>query len=100
MAEGMAERMVHCVKLGRELPGFEKPPFSGELGQRIFESISKEAWQLWQAQSVMVMNHYGLQLIDPEARRFLMKVMEDFLFGEGSPLPAQPAPPGSDEKPG
>ena len=59
-------RMVQCEKLGRELPGLEKPPFPGELGQRIYDHISAEAWEMWQEQSRLVINHYGLNLADPD----------------------------------
>ena len=61
-------RMVMCVKFGRELPGLEKPPFPGELGQRIFEHVSQQAWDMWPAQSTLIINHYGLNMADPEAR--------------------------------
>ena len=62
-------RTVKCVKLGRELPGLDKPPFPGELGQRIFENISKQAYDMWPAQSTLIINHYGLNMADPESRR-------------------------------
>ncbi|MGN6698220.1 MAG: oxidative damage protection protein, partial [Thermomicrobiales bacterium] len=52
-------RMVHCVKLGRELEGLEKPPFPGELGQRIYDNVSQEAWRQWQSQLTIMINHYG-----------------------------------------
>jgi Fe-S cluster biosynthesis and repair protein YggX len=90
--------MVQCVKLGRELPGLARPPFGGELGQRIFENVSAEAWLLWQPQSTLLINHYGLNLRDPAAQKFLMQHMEEFYFGEGAQLPedwtpdAEPAP--------
>ncbi len=80
-------RMVQCVKLGRELPGLPRPPFPGELGQRIFENVSQDAWQLWGKQQVLLINHYGLNLADPEAQKFLMEQMEEFFFGEGARMP-------------
>src|SRR5436305_15284413 len=80
-------RMVMCVKLGRELPGLEKPPFPGALGQRIYENVSQEGWELWPQQQTLIINHYGLSLADPEARALLRKQMEEFFFGEGARMP-------------
>jgi Fe-S cluster biosynthesis and repair protein YggX len=80
-------RIVNCVKLGRELPGLNRPPFGGPLGKRIYENVSQEAWALWQDQSTLLINHYGLNLRDPAAQKFLMEQMEQFYFGEGSQLP-------------
>lgn len=79
--------MVQCVKLGRELPGLQKPPFPGELGQRIYEHISQEAYNMWPAQSTLIINHYGLNMADPEARKILREQMEDFFFGEDARMP-------------
>ena len=84
---------VFCVKLGRELPALPKRPFPGALGERIFKSVSQQGWDLWQAQATILMNHHGLSMADPEARRFLMAQMEEFLFGEGAALPADWTPP-------
>ncbi len=75
-------RLVKCAKLGRELPGLDRPPVPGELGQRIFENISKEAWELWKRQQLLLINHYGLALADPEAQKFLREQMEEFLFAD------------------
>lgn len=80
-------RMVNCAKLGRELPGLNRPPFGGALGKRVFENISQEAWAMWQDQSTLLINHYGLNLRDPNAQKFLMEQMEQFFFGEGAKLP-------------
>ncbi|MBX5451473.1 oxidative damage protection protein [Thermogemmatispora sp.] len=74
-------RMVNCVKLGRQLPGLEKPPMPGELGQRIYEQVSEQAWRMWETQRTLLINHYGLNLADPEARKFLREQMEEFFFG-------------------
>ena len=79
--------MVQCVKLGRELPGLARPPFPGELGKRIFENVSQQAWELWQGQSTILINHYGLNLADPQAQKLLMQQMEEFFFGEGAQMP-------------
>ena len=75
------EYKVQCVKLGAELPGLDKPPFSSPLGQRIYASISKQAWEQWQEQSRTIMNHYGLSMADPESRKKLRDEMVAFLFG-------------------
>jgi Fe-S cluster biosynthesis and repair protein YggX len=74
--------------LNSELPALDRPPFPGELGQRIFENISKEAWAQWKEHSVLLINHYGLNLADPEAQKFLTAQMEEFLFGTGGEMPA------------
>lgn len=80
-------RMVQCVKFGKELPGLERPPFAGELGQRIYENVSQQAWALWPQQATLMINHYGLSMADPRAQEMLMQAMEEFFFGEGQQLP-------------
>lgn len=80
-------RTVFCVKLKRELPGLDEPPFDNELGQRIYQTVSKEAWKGWVEQMKMIMNEYRLNLGNPEAQEFLMKQMETYFFGEGAALP-------------
>ncbi|MEO7000278.1 MAG: oxidative damage protection protein [Ktedonobacterales bacterium] len=75
-------RMVTCAKLKRRLPGLDKPPIPGELGQRIYEHISQQAWEMWQEQSRLLINHYGLNLADPDARQLMRKQMEEFLFSD------------------
>jgi len=89
---------VNCAKLGRELPALDRPPFPGELGKRIFENISKEGWALWQQQSVLIINHYGLNLADPNAQKLLMEQMEEFFFGEGAQMPEGWTPEGQGGK--
>jgi Fe-S cluster biosynthesis and repair protein YggX len=79
--------LVYCVKLGRELPGLDKPPFPGALGQRIYEQISKQAYNMWEAQRTLIINHYGLNLADPEARKILREQMEEFFFGDDARMP-------------
>lgn len=81
-------RTVHCVKLDKESEGLEYPPYPGDLGQRIFEQVSKEAWQQWLAHQTMLINENRLSPVDPEARKFLETEMQKFLFGEGSDKPA------------
>ena len=94
----MSTRLVKCMKLGRELPGLPRPPFPGALGKKVFENISHEGWDLWQAQSTLLINHYGLKLADPNAQSFLMEQMEEFFFGEGSQLPEDWVPEGQSTK--
>ena len=86
-------RTVFCAKLGRELPGLDAPPFPGDLGQRIYDQISRAAWGMWPAQERILMNHYGLNMADPAARRLLMEQMEQFFFGEGAQMPEGWTPP-------
>lgn len=88
-------RMVHCAKLGKEAEGLAAPPYPGELGQRIFEHVSKEAWQLWMRQQTMLINEYRINVIDPKGRAFLEAEMEKFFFGSGSETPAGFVPPAS-----
>jgi Fe-S cluster biosynthesis and repair protein YggX len=76
-------RMVHCIKLGREAEGLAAPPYPGELGQRIFERVSKPAWQEWLEHQKRLINEYRLQLVDPNARKFLVTEMEKYFFGGG-----------------
>lgn len=87
-------RIVYCVKLGRELPGLDKPPFPGPLGQRIFEQISKQAYDMWPAQSTLIINHYGLNMADPESRKILREQMEEFFFGADAQMPEGWSPAG------
>jgi len=75
-------RTVHCVKLKKELPGLEEAPFPGELGQRIYEQVSAEAYDLWKPHLTTIINHYGLNPAEPETRQMLRKEMEAFFFGE------------------
>ncbi len=77
-------RMVNCVYLKKEAEGLERPTYPGELGKRIFEQVSKEAWQQWLRQQTILINEYRLSPIDPKARKFLEEEMEKFFFGEGA----------------
>ena len=80
-------RMVKCVLLGREAEGLDRAPYPGELGQRIYENVSKEAWQKWLAHQTMLINEYRLVTFEPKARKFLVGEMEKFFFGAGSKPP-------------
>jgi Fe-S cluster biosynthesis and repair protein YggX len=75
------------VKLGREAEGLERPPYPGEIGQRIFENVSKEAWQKWLGHQTMLINEYRLVAFEPKARQFLVAEMEKYFFGSGSDKP-------------
>jgi len=81
-------RMVQCVKLGREAEGLDRPTYPGPLGQRIFENVSKEAWQGWIRQQTMLVNENRLNLADAGARKYLAEQMESYFFGEGTATPA------------
>jgi Fe-S cluster biosynthesis and repair protein YggX len=86
-------RMIHCSKLGQETEGLDRQPYPGKLGQRIFESISKQAWQQWMQHQTILINENRLSVIDPKAREFLEREMEKFLFGDGSEIPEGFTPP-------
>jgi Fe-S cluster biosynthesis and repair protein YggX len=79
--------MVQCAKLGRELPGLESPPFPGEIGEKIYNNISQEAWTMWKDHQVLLINHNGLMMADPRARKFLREEMMAFLFEDTIELP-------------
>ncbi len=81
-------RIIHCEKLGKDTEGFERSPYPGELGKRIYDHISPEAWQLWIHHQTMLINEYRLSMLDPKAREFLAAEMEKFLFGGGSEAPS------------
>lgn len=78
---------MHCVLLKREAEGLERAPYPGELGQRILENVSKEAWQKWLGHQTMLINEYRLVAFEPKARQFLVGEMEKFFFGTGSQAP-------------
>ncbi len=79
--------VVECAKFNTELPALSKPPFPGEMGQRIYDNVSAMAWGMWQEQATLVINHYGLNMADPRANDFLFEQMEAFLFGGDATLP-------------
>jgi len=80
-------RTVQCVLLGEQAEGLDYAPYPGELGQRIFESVSKQAWQQWIGHQTMLINENRLTPIEPAARKFLEEEMEKFFFGSGSVPP-------------
>lgn len=86
-------RTVQCVKLGQEAEGLDRQPYPGELGKRIFEQVSKQAWQDWLRHQTMLINENRLSPIDPKARQFLAAEMEQYFFGGGADKPAGYVPP-------
>jgi len=86
-------RTVNCIILGAEAEGLDYAPYPGELGERIYNNVSKEAWQRWVAHQTMLINEYRLSTIEPDARKFLVTEMEKFFFGEGSAAPKEYVPP-------
>jgi Fe-S cluster biosynthesis and repair protein YggX len=82
-------RMVQCIKLKREAEGLDRPPLPGELGQRLFAEVSKEAWQAWREHSKMLVNEFRLDLTRNEHKKVWDTECEKFFFGEGSAVPEQ-----------
>jgi len=80
-------RTVQCVLLGESAEGLDYAPYPGELGQRVYENVSKQAWQQWIGHQTMLINENRLTPIEPAARKFLEQEMEKFFFGEGSTPP-------------
>jgi len=86
-------RTVNCIKLNHEAEGLDRVPYPGELGQRIFDNVSKEAWQEWLRHQTMLINENRISPVDPKARKFLEEQMEKFFFGEGVETPPDFVPP-------
>ncbi|MDH5300127.1 MAG: oxidative damage protection protein [Gammaproteobacteria bacterium] len=86
-------RMVHCVKLNKEAEGLARPTYPGDLGKRIFDNVSKEAWGTWIKQQTILINEYRLSPIEPKARKFLEEEMEKFFFGGDMTQPEGFVPP-------
>ncbi len=87
-------RTVQCVLLKKEAPGLSRPPYPGDLGQRIFDQVSQEAWQQWLAHQTMLINEYRLVPIEPKDRAFLEAEMDKFFFTGGAERPAEFVPDG------
>ncbi len=88
-------RTVKCIKLGREAEGLDFPPYPGELGKRLYENVSKEAWQAWIRHQTMLINENRLNLADPRARKYLAEQMEKHFFGSGADVASGYVPPES-----
>ena len=76
--------MVHFIKLGKEAPGMKFPPLQNELGKRIYDNVSQEAWDGWLRYQTMIINENRLSLADPRAREYISQQMENYFFGEGA----------------
>ncbi|MDA8329129.1 MAG: oxidative damage protection protein [Betaproteobacteria bacterium] len=76
-------RMVNCIKLGREAEGLDFPPLPGEMGQKLYANVSKEAWAAWLRQQTMLVNENRLNLAEARARKYLMEQVEQYFFGDG-----------------
>ena len=76
-------RMVNCILLKKEAEGLERMTYPGDLGKRIFENVSQEAWKQWIGHQTILMNEYRLSPINPKDRKFLEEEMEKFFFGDG-----------------
>lgn len=87
-------RMVKCIKLGQELPGMKWKPFAGELGQRLFNDVSAQAWHGWLEHSKILINEYRLDLMSPQAQKFLREECEKYFYGENQDvmMPAEYTP--------
>ena len=85
--------MVQCVKLGQEAEGLAQPPYPGELGKRIYQNVSKQAWADWLRHQTMLVNENRLNLADARARQYLAKQMESHFFGDGADAVAGYVPP-------
>lgn len=89
-------RMVNCIKLGQEAEGLAFPPMPGEIGKKIYENVSKEAWQGWVKHQTMLINENRLNLTDARARKYLADQMERYFFSGGADQVAGYVPPPSD----
>lgn len=85
----MSARMVQCVKLGREAEGLEKPPLKGPIGEKVFNNVSKQAWQQWLEHSKMLINEYRLDLVSETGQKIWFTEMDKYFWGEGSKAPEQ-----------
>jgi len=73
-------RMINCIKLGREAEGLQSAPIPGELGKKIYENVSQEAWDMWLRTQTMIINEHRLSLSDPDSRKFLREQLQQFFF--------------------
>jgi len=85
--------MVHCIKLNKEAEGLDFPPYPGELGKKIYENVSKEAWAGWLKHQTMLVNENRLNLADARARKYLAQQMENHFFGSGAETASGYVPP-------
>lgn len=81
--------MVDCIKLGAQAEGLDFQPWPGDLGAKIFESVSKQAWQEWLRQQTILINEYKLNPLDADHKKYLAEQMEAYFFGDGIVMPDQ-----------
>jgi Fe-S cluster biosynthesis and repair protein YggX len=86
------ERIVHCIKLDKDLPGLAKPPVPGELGQMIYEKVSKEAFKMFMDYFKIIVNEYRIDLTSPESDKIFVDQMKEYFFGKGGEMPGQFSP--------
>ena len=91
--EGLMAHMVYCVKFKKEMPGLDEPPFDNELGQKVYDNVSEEAWRMWMEHCKMLLNEYRLNPARREDQEVIVKQLEMFFFGEGSAKPKEYVPP-------
>ncbi|MGI9315768.1 MAG: oxidative damage protection protein [bacterium] len=82
-------KMVDCIKLGTQAEGLDFQPWPGELGEKIFNNVSKQAWQEWLRQQTILINEYKLNPLDAEHKKYLAEQMQAYFFGEGIVMPDQ-----------
>jgi len=87
------DRQIFCEYFQKELEGLDRPPYPGEFGERIYASVSKQAWQMWIEHQTMLINENKLSMVNPEARKYLQEEMIKFFFGGGSQKPKEYTPP-------
>jgi len=86
------QHMVFCVKFQREMPGLDEPPFDNELGQRIYDNVSRDAWNMWTEHCKMILNEYRLNPANRQHQELIVQQLEQFFFGEGAALPPDYVP--------
>jgi Fe-S cluster biosynthesis and repair protein YggX len=86
-------RKVFCVKLQKELPGLDEPPFDTDLGKKIYENVSRDAWNMWMEHCKMLLNEYRLNPARKEDQQVIVNQLEQYFFGEGAALPKEYVPP-------
>jgi Fe-S cluster biosynthesis and repair protein YggX len=85
--------MVFCARFKQEMEGLDEPPFDSDFGNKVYNNVSKKAWQEWVERQKMLLNEYRLQPWTPQAQEFLVEQMDQFFFGEGAALPKEYVPP-------
>jgi Fe-S cluster biosynthesis and repair protein YggX len=86
------QRTVHCIKLGKDLPGLDKPPIPGDVGQMVYEKVSKEAFKGFLDYFKMIINEYRIDLSSPESDKIFEDQMKEYFFGKGMKLPDEYVP--------